>query len=103
MFDRVGHVEGGFCTKSIVFDRVGHVEGGFCTKSIVFDRVEQQVDNYFADSEQAKLVSTMEQQLRENEYLIDFSKLEGEFSLADRMGKGILDLRTVSSMSGTAV
>ena len=107
----------GFYKKSILFDRVEwvasgfyktehglwHGEGGFCTKSILFDRVEQQVDNYFADSEQAKMVSTVEQQLRENDYVIDFSKLEGEFALADRMGKGILDLRTVSSMPGTAV
>ncbi|KAK7485277.1 hypothetical protein BaRGS_00023528 [Batillaria attramentaria] len=57
--------------------------------------VERQVDNYFADSEQAKLVSTVEQQLRENEYIINFSKLENELLLADRLGKGVLDLRTI--------
>lgn len=57
--------------------------------------VERQVDNYFADSEQAKLISTVEQQLRENDYVINFSKLENELSQADRLGKGILDLRTI--------
>ena len=61
------------------------------------------MSNYFTDSEQAKLVSTVEQQLRENEYIIDFSKLEGELALADRMGRGLLDLRTVSSTASTSV
>lgn len=110
-FNRVERVASGSCKKNILFDRVERVASRFYKiehglwqgEGGLFDRVEQQVDNYFADSEQAKMVSTVEQQLRENDYVIDFSKLEGEFALADRMGKGILDLRTVSSMPGTAV
>ncbi|KAK7100594.1 uncharacterized protein [Littorina saxatilis] len=57
--------------------------------------VEQQLDNYFADSEHAKLISMVEQQLRENDFVIDFSKLENELKLADRLSKGFLELRTV--------
>ncbi|XP_076462612.1 uncharacterized protein LOC143294968 isoform X2 [Babylonia areolata] len=57
--------------------------------------VDRQVDNFLADSEQAKLVSMVEQQLRENEYLIDFSRLSQQLSQADRTGRGVLDLRTI--------
>lgn len=57
--------------------------------------VEKQVDNYFADSEHAKLVSTIQQQLDNNDFVIDLGKLEAEMLHADKMGKGILDLRTV--------
>ena len=59
-------------------------------------RVEHQVDVYFSDSEQAKLVSTVEQQLKENEYVIDFNKLNTELAMADRTNRGIHSLRTVS-------
>lgn len=57
--------------------------------------MEQQVENYFADSETAKLLSTIEQQLRENDHVLNFGKLENELSLADNLGRGVLDLRTV--------
>lgn len=56
----------------------------------------QQVENYFSDSEQAKLVSTVEQQLHENDFIINFGRLEHELSMADNVGRGTLDLRTVS-------
>ncbi|XP_025110673.1 uncharacterized protein LOC112574064 isoform X1 [Pomacea canaliculata] len=57
--------------------------------------VVQQVENYFSDSEQAKLVSTVEQQLHENDYIINFGRLEHELSMADNVGRGTLDLRTI--------
>ncbi|KAL8622502.1 hypothetical protein ACOMHN_034165 [Nucella lapillus] len=57
--------------------------------------VVQQLDNYFTNSEQAKLVSMVEQQLSENDFLIDFSRLESDMLRADRLGKNLLDLRTI--------
>ncbi|XP_076439952.1 uncharacterized protein LOC143279722 isoform X2 [Babylonia areolata] len=57
--------------------------------------VSQQVDNYFTNSEHAKLVSTVEQQLSENDFTIDISRLETDMLRADRMGKNLLDLRTI--------
>ena len=61
------------------------------------------MDNYFANSEQAKLISMMEQQLKENDYVIDFPRLQSEMTHADRIGKGVLDLRTVSDIATACI
>ena len=49
-----------------------------------------------ADTAQMKLISTIKQELDQNDFVIDFGRLHRELLLRDRNGNGILDYKSVS-------